>query len=360
MPRRREDRVDVAELYDLARVHDDHAVRQLGDQPEVVRDQDRGCIRFVLRLLEHREDLSLDRHVECSGRLVCDQERRIVRDRHRDHRALPHSPGELVRVLVESALGLRDPDRAQKADRTVLDLLSLRLGMVGVDRLPADDLAWRLRNQPEKRHRADALARARLTDDPERLARVDVVRDAVHGLDDAVVGRELNSEIPDRKHGIPHRPACGGRFRTDAHYARILRCVGSSASRRPSPMKLMQSTRIMIAIPGKTTSHQEVCISFCPSLMSVPSAGVGGLIPKPRNERAASIRIAPATVSVMLTMIGPIAFGRMCLNMMRRSPAPAALAASTYSFSRSERKTPRTTRAIPVQKSSARMMATRY
>src|SRR6266540_5376520 len=54
------------------------------------------------------------------------------------------------------------------------------------DRLAADDLAGRLRNQPEKRHRADALARARLTDDPERLARIDVVRDAVHGLDDAV------------------------------------------------------------------------------------------------------------------------------------------------------------------------------
>ena len=41
--------------------------------------------------------------------------------------------------------------------------------------------------------------------------------------------------------------------------------------------------------------------------------------------------------------------------MMRLSPAPAALAASTNSFSRNERNSPRTMRAIPVQKRNARM-----
>ena len=60
--------------------------------------------------------------------------------------------------------------------------------------------------------------------------------------------------------------------------------------------------------------------------------------------------IASATASVPLTMIGPSVFGRMCRNMIRMSPAPTAFAASTYSFSRSERKTPRTMRAIGVQK----------
>ena len=50
-------------------------------------------------------------------------------------------------------------------------------------------------------------------------------------------------------------------------------------------------------------------------------------------------------ISVVLTMIGPTQFGSMCRTMMRRSPAPAAFAASTNSFSRSERKTPRTMRA---------------
>ena len=51
-------------------------------------------------------------------------------------------------------------------------------------------------------------------------------------------------------------------------------------------------------------------------------------------------------------------FGSMCRPMIRTSLAPLAFAASTYSFSRSERNTPRTMRAIDVQKSSARMTPT--
>ena len=69
-------------------------------------------------------------------------------------------------------------------------------------------------------------------------------------------------------------------------------------------------------------------------------------MPKPRNERAASSRIAVPIVSVAATTIGPIVFGSMCRNMIRTSPAPAAFAASTYSFSRSDRKLPRTIRAM--------------
>ena len=86
---------------------------------------------------------------------------------------------------------------------------------------------------------------------------------------------------------------------------------------------------------------------------------MGGWTPKPRNESAASARMAAATTSVALTMIGPMVFGMMCRRMMRVSPEPDALAASTYSFSRSDRKTPRTIRAMPVQKTSARIIATR-
>ena len=67
--------------------------------------------------LEHVEHLRLDRHVERRRRLVGDQQRRLVRDRHRDHRPLPHAAGELVRVLVARALaGLRDADDLEQLD----------------------------------------------------------------------------------------------------------------------------------------------------------------------------------------------------------------------------------------------------
>ena len=111
--------------------------------------------------------------------------------------------------------------------------------------------------------------------------------------------------------------------------------------------------------PGKTVIH-HFCGNCWPLAMSEPSDGVGGLMPKPRNESAASTMIAAPTDSVPLTTIGPSVFGRMCRNMMRMSPEPAAFAASTYSFSRSDRNTPRTMRARPVQKKSARITDTRH
>ena len=48
-------------------------------------------------------------------------------------------------------------------------------------------------------------------------------------------------------------------------------------------------------------------------------------MPKPRNDSAASVRIASATNSVIVTTIGPTQFGRMWRKMIRRSLAPAAL-----------------------------------
>ena len=41
--------------------------------------------------------------------------------------------------------------------------------------------------------RRDGLARARLADDAEHLARRQRVADAAHGVDDAVVGREVDA-----------------------------------------------------------------------------------------------------------------------------------------------------------------------
>ena len=104
------------------------------------------------------------------------------------------------------------------------------------------------------------------------------------------------------------------------------------------------------------TSHHSVKPSLWPSAISFPSAAFGGWMPKPRNERKASIRIAAATMSVVKTTIGPTQFGRMCRRMMRMSLAPAAFAASTNSFSRSDRKRPRTMRASPTQNRNARMI----
>ncbi len=194
----------------------------------------------VLEPLDQGQDLGLDRDVERRGGLVGDQELRVVDQRHRDHRPLAHPAGELVRVLVHAALRIGDPDQPQQLDRPppgrllgdvlvsedrledlladlververgqgVLEdhrdlvaahaaqLLGVELVQVlALEHDAAGDLGVRRPGQAEDGHVGDALAAARLADDAERLALLDRERDAVHGLDHAVVGLEVDLEV---------------------------------------------------------------------------------------------------------------------------------------------------------------------
>ena len=63
------------------------------------------------------EDLRLDGHVERGGRLVGDQQLRPAGERHRDHHALAHAAGELVRDRRDAPLGIGNADLAQAVRR---------------------------------------------------------------------------------------------------------------------------------------------------------------------------------------------------------------------------------------------------
>ena len=103
-------------LHGPACVHHDHLVGHLSDDAEVVRDQDDRRAEFLLHAAEQPDDLRLHRHVECRGRLVGDEQPRIERQRHRDHRALQHPAGELVRVVVHAAIRMRNADQPEELD----------------------------------------------------------------------------------------------------------------------------------------------------------------------------------------------------------------------------------------------------
>ena len=166
----------------------------------------------------------------------------VAGERHRDHRALAHAAGELVRIVVDARVGVREcpparaarsrgraprscrarswtwiashdlrPDRVDRVQRrhriledhrhlVAADLLQLALVHRRGRRGPCNEhFALEARvavaRQPEERHRRDALARARLADDPEHLAALELEADAVDGLDDAVLGRELDLQV---------------------------------------------------------------------------------------------------------------------------------------------------------------------
>ena len=104
-------------LDDLSCVHDHDLVGDLQQQRQVVRDEQHREPELLLQLQHLPQDLLLDDHVEAGGGLVHDHDLGLDRERHRDHHALAHAAGELVRVGAKP-LGL-DPDHLDQLARAV-------------------------------------------------------------------------------------------------------------------------------------------------------------------------------------------------------------------------------------------------
>ena len=102
-------------LDDPAVLHDDDPVRHVGHHAHVVGDEDDAGVDPGAQVAHELEDLGLHRDVERGGRLVRDEQLGLARDRLRDHRALPLTAGELVRVGVEAPLRARGSRRAGAA-----------------------------------------------------------------------------------------------------------------------------------------------------------------------------------------------------------------------------------------------------
>src|SRR5207249_1203620 len=70
--RRVVDLVPVADLDDLAEVHDRDPLREVPYHGQVVRDEQEGQIELALQPTQQIDDLRLDRHVQRGDRLVGD------------------------------------------------------------------------------------------------------------------------------------------------------------------------------------------------------------------------------------------------------------------------------------------------
>ena len=88
-------------LHQPSRIHHCDLVRDLDEQREVMRDEQRREPEPVAKPDQLLEDLSLRDDVEGGRRLVEDHHLGFERERHRDHRPLPHATGQLVRVAPE-------------------------------------------------------------------------------------------------------------------------------------------------------------------------------------------------------------------------------------------------------------------
>ena len=207
-----------------------------------MRDEDDADVEVALHRLDQLDDLRLHRDVERRRRLVGDQHVGVVHERHRDHGALAHAARELVRVVARPLLRVRDADAVEQLDRDPARVLpgGVLVREHGLGDLVADavhrvqrrervledhrdvapaDLAQLVGGQREQlgaleddlaadlgalaveqahdREVGDALPRARLADDAERLAAAKGERDVGDRLHHAVRGREANRQAAD-------------------------------------------------------------------------------------------------------------------------------------------------------------------
>ena len=205
----------------VAGIHHEHVAAGLGDDSQIVRDQNDGRSQAPLHLVHQLDDLGLNRDVERGGRLVGDQDVGVAGQGHGDHDALPHPSGELMRVLAHPLLGERNAHQPQHVDRLgqgvalielevqlyrladlvadredrierghrVLedhrDVVAANLPHLGLallqkiltaqlDRTPFD-AAGRHRNQAHDRERVDRLTRTRFANDAEGRSALDRV-----------------------------------------------------------------------------------------------------------------------------------------------------------------------------------------
>jgi hypothetical protein len=219
-------------LDDLAEVHHVHPVTDLPDDAHVVADQQHRQVELLLEVLHQREDLRLDGDVQRRDGLVGHDEIGVDRQRPRQGDPLFLPPGELVGVAVgvlgreadpfeevlddgSPAVPVAHPVDLQRLAHGVADAHPrvearfgvledhlgappepLELGLVvagDVLAVEPDDAAGRLLD-PQEARRGRRLPTARLADQPDRLAALDVEVDAVHGAD----ARDLPFQDPLR------------------------------------------------------------------------------------------------------------------------------------------------------------------
>ena len=98
-------------------IHHRELVAHLGDDAEIVGDEDQSEAMLALQVAQQVQVLRLDRQIEAGGRLVGDQQARLARDADGADDALAHAARHLVRVLRDPRLRRRDAHRLQKVDR---------------------------------------------------------------------------------------------------------------------------------------------------------------------------------------------------------------------------------------------------
>src|SRR5579859_2809816 len=234
------------ELHQLAQVHHPNPVADVFHDRQIVSDEEVSQAELSLEITEQIQNLRLDRYVEGRDRFVADDELWVEHERPRDADPLALAAAELVRVTPgvlgakadqghdladrDVALGIRadivDDEsfaddvthRHARVERAVGILkYDLHIAAEGFERVATEGknilifephLATRGFHESKDRPPGRRLAAARLADQSEGLAPLDLEGDVVDRVDlsdlaeeDAAANREVLDEVPDRDEG---------------------------------------------------------------------------------------------------------------------------------------------------------------
>ena len=105
---------DRSPFHDPAQVHDRNLVRNLGDHPQIMGDEEDRHAVLGLQPRQQLQNLGLHGHVQCGGGLVRDQQQRIAGKRQGNHGALAHAARHLMRVGIRDRGGPCDSHLLQQ------------------------------------------------------------------------------------------------------------------------------------------------------------------------------------------------------------------------------------------------------
>ncbi len=107
----------------MAGVHDQNAVRNTGDNAQVVGDEHHRCMQIFAECTDQIQDLRLHRHIERRRGFVGDEHLGIGCDRDSNHHPLSHTTTKFVWIATNAPLRIRDADGAQQFEGEVIGRL---------------------------------------------------------------------------------------------------------------------------------------------------------------------------------------------------------------------------------------------
>ena len=128
-------------LHDFPGIHHGHPVRHSGHRSQIVGHKHRRRPQLLLNLPQQVQNLGLNGHVQCCGRLVGKENGRVPGQSHGQHAALAHAAGEIMWVKPHPLRGPLNAHQGHQFQNPLPHRLSSHTGLVdpnGFGNLRAD------------------------------------------------------------------------------------------------------------------------------------------------------------------------------------------------------------------------------